>query len=77
MPWAPQGTARLGAWKRRIGAVPLVAIGGITLDRVSACLAAGADAVAVVSDVTASADPEARARAWIEAADAERDQAAL
>jgi thiamine-phosphate pyrophosphorylase len=77
MPWAPQGTARLGAWKRRIGAIPLVAIGGITLDRVAACLAAGADAVAVVSDVTANPDPEARARAWIEAADAERDQAAL
>lgn len=67
MPWAPQGTARLGSWKRRIGATPLVAIGGITLERVAACLGAGADAVAVVSDITQAPDPEARAQAWIAA----------
>ncbi|MBB3172959.1 thiamine-phosphate pyrophosphorylase [Endobacter medicaginis] len=67
MPWAPQGLARLGAWRARIGALPLVAIGGITLERARACRAAGADAVAVVSDVLAHADPEARARAWIAA----------
>ena len=30
MPWAPQGLARLSEWKRRIGALPLVAIGGLT-----------------------------------------------
>ncbi|NVN29691.1 thiamine phosphate synthase, partial [Endobacter medicaginis] len=42
-------------------------IGGITLERARACRAAGADAVAVVSDVLAHADPEARARAWIAA----------
>lgn len=67
MPWAPQGVERLGDWKRRLGAVPLVAIGGITLDRAPACLAAGADAVAVVSDVLQHADPDARARAWLHA----------
>lgn len=69
MPWAPQGLERIGDWKRRLGAVPLVAIGGITLDRAPSCLRAGADAVAVVSDVVSNPDPEARARAWIEAAD--------
>jgi thiamine-phosphate pyrophosphorylase len=70
MPWAPQGLPRLGAWKRRIGAHPLVAIGGITLERAPGCLAAGADCVAVVSDVTGHAAPEERARAWLAASDA-------
>lgn len=67
MPWAPQGLERIGEWKRLIGARPLVAIGGITLERAPACLAAGADIVSVVSDITANPAPEARARAWIAA----------
>ncbi len=67
MPWAPQGLDRIGDWKRRLGDVPLVAIGGITLQRAPSCLQAGADAVAVVSDVVAHPDPEAQAKAWIEA----------
>ena len=33
MPWQPQGLERLSEWKRRIGAIPLVAIGGLTLER--------------------------------------------
>ena len=36
MPWAPQGLQRIGVWKRRIGALPLVAIGGVTLERLPA-----------------------------------------
>ena len=67
MPWKPQGLERIGEWKRLIGERPLVAIGGITLERAPGCLAAGADVVSVVSDITAKADPEARARAWIAA----------
>jgi thiamine-phosphate pyrophosphorylase len=67
MPWAPQGLDRLGEWKRRIGRVPLVAIGGITLERAAGCLAAGADCVAVVSDVTRHPDPLGRAASWISA----------
>ena len=68
MPWAPQGLDRLGQWRARIGSrAALVAIGGITLERAPSCRAAGADSVAVVSDVVAHADPEARARAWIAA----------
>lgn len=76
MPWAPQGLPRLGAWKRRIGALPLVAIGGITLERAPGCLAAGADCVAVVSDVTGHAAPEERARAWLAIVDASQEPAA-
>jgi thiamine-phosphate pyrophosphorylase len=67
MPWAPQGLDRLGQWKRRIGALPLVAIGGITLERAPGCLRAGADCVAVVSDVLAHATPEQRAWDWQDA----------
>ena len=65
MPWGPQGLERIGEWKRLIGSRPLVAIGGITLDRVPGCIAAGADTVAVVSDIVASPDPEERTGAWL------------
>lgn len=67
MPWAPQGLARIGEWKRRIGGRQLVAIGGITLERAAVCRAAGADCLAVVSDVVGHSDPLARTAAWIDA----------
>jgi thiamine-phosphate pyrophosphorylase len=67
MAFAPQGLDRIGTWKRRIGAIPLVAIGGLTVERAKLCLAAGADVVSVVTDITLSADPEQRAREWIAA----------
>ena len=67
MAFAPQGLNRIGEWKRRVGAVPLVAIGGLTVERAKLCLAAGADIVSVVTDITLNADPEARAREWIAA----------
>lgn len=67
MPWAPQGTARLAEWKRLVGGRPLVAIGGLTLERALLCLACGADIAAVVGDVVNHRDPVAQARAWIAA----------
>ena len=67
MPFAPQGLERIGEWKRLVGEIPLVAIGGLNIERGVACLAAGADVVSVVTDITLNADPEGRARAWIEA----------
>ena len=67
MAFAPQGPERIGDWKRRVGALPLVAIGGLNVERAKACLAAGADSVAVVTDITLNADPEARTREWIAA----------
>jgi thiamine-phosphate pyrophosphorylase len=66
MRFAPQGLDRIGAWKRAIGPIPLVAIGGITLERAPAVFNAGADSIAVVSDVTLNADPDARVKAWLE-----------
>jgi thiamine-phosphate pyrophosphorylase len=65
MKWAPQGLARIRAWKERVGEVPLVAIGGLTIERAAGCFEAGADSVAVVTDVLLNADPEARAREWV------------
>jgi len=38
----------------------------ITLERASAVLAAGADSIAVVSDVLRAPDPEDRVRAWLD-----------
>jgi thiamine-phosphate diphosphorylase len=67
MPFAPQGLTRIGTWKRRIGARPLVAIGGLTLERLPGVFAAGADSAAVVTDIVRNADPEARMRAWVHA----------
>jgi thiamine-phosphate pyrophosphorylase len=43
---------------------PVVAIGGITLERAPAVLAAGAWAVAVITDLLADDDVEARVRAY-------------
>jgi thiamine-phosphate pyrophosphorylase len=45
--------------------VPVVAIGGITLERAADVLAAGASAVAVISDLLVTGDPEARAREYV------------
>lgn len=69
MPWAPQGLERVAEWKRRIGGIPLVAIGGLTPARAKQALDAGADSTAVVTDVLRHPDPEARAREWRAAVD--------
>ncbi len=63
--FAPQGIAKITEWKRRVGNIPLVAIGGIKLEHAAEIFAAGADSIAVVSDVTQNADPDARVRAWL------------
>jgi thiamine-phosphate pyrophosphorylase len=65
MRFAPQGLDKIGIWKKRVGNIPLVAIGGIKLEQAPAIFAAGADSIAVVSDVTQNSDPDARVRAWL------------
>jgi len=45
--------------------LPLVAIGGITLDTAASVVAAGAASVAVIGDLLASGDPEARTREYV------------
>lgn len=66
MRFAPQGVPKIGDWKKRVGAIPLVAIGGIKLEHADEVFAAGADSIAVVSDVTQHPDPDARVRAWLD-----------
>jgi thiamine-phosphate pyrophosphorylase len=66
MPWAPQGLQRVTGWKA-LAKRPLVAIGGITLKRAPAVFAAGADSIAVVTDVIAHPEPEQRTRDWLAA----------
>jgi len=66
MRFAPQGIPKITEWKKRIGNIPLVAIGGIKLEQAAEIFAAGADSIAVVSDVTQNPDPDARVRAWLE-----------
>jgi thiamine-phosphate pyrophosphorylase len=56
--------------------VPLVAIGGITVDNVTEVIQAGADAVAVISAVCAAPDPAAAARRFLETIRAARENAA-
>jgi thiamine-phosphate pyrophosphorylase len=65
MRFAPQGIPKITEWKRRVGEIPLVAIGGIKLEHASDIFAAGADSIAVVSDVTQNPDPDKRVRAWL------------
>jgi thiamine-phosphate pyrophosphorylase len=68
--YAPVGTTLVADARRRLdahGGRPLVAIGGITLDRAPAVIAAGADAVVVISDLLAHGSPGARVRAFLQA----------
>ena len=67
MKWAPQGLEKLGDWKRRIGDIPLVAIGGMSVERAPGAFAAGADIVSAVTDITLNQDPEDRVRQWLAA----------
>lgn len=67
MRFAPQGIPKITDWKKRIGDIPLVAIGGITFEQAGLIYAAGADSIAVVSDVTQNADPDARVKQWLDA----------
>lgn len=65
MKWHEQGVSKLAEWKVRVGNIALIAIGGLTPDRAAPAIAAGADAVSVVTDITLNSDPEARVREWL------------
>ncbi|MGR3479694.1 thiamine phosphate synthase [Salipiger marinus] len=67
MKWHEQGLDRVRQWKDRIGALPLVAIGGLTPERAPQAFGAGADIVSVVTDITLNPTPETRLATWIEA----------
>jgi len=65
MRFQPQGVPKIAVWKKRVGDIPLVAIGGIKLEHADEIFASGADSIAVVSDVTQNSDPDARVKAWL------------
>jgi thiamine-phosphate pyrophosphorylase len=56
---------------------PIVAIGGITLERAASVIAAGADSVAVIRDVLCAAKPAEQARRYLETLDAANHAAAV
>jgi thiamine-phosphate pyrophosphorylase len=62
-PYDARGLAALGEIAAVAGSLPLVAIGGIGLDRVADVIRAGASAAAVISAVAAAEDPTAATRA--------------
>ena len=67
MRFGPQGIPRITEWKKKVGSIPLVAIGGITFEHAREIYLAGADSIAVVSDVTKASDPDARVNQWLHA----------
>ncbi|MDD3352126.1 thiamine phosphate synthase [Zoogloea sp.] len=65
-PQAPRATPDLLTRAKAGLGVPVAAIGGITLDNAPALIAAGADLLAVISDVFSAPGPAARAAAYRE-----------
>ena len=58
MPYEPVGLERLKAWAAQAAPYPVVAIGGISLERLPGVMACGVDGAAVVSAVTLAADAQ-------------------
>jgi thiamine-phosphate pyrophosphorylase len=62
---------------RNLTEKPIVAIGGITLERAASVIEAGADCVAVIRDVVCSTKPGERARRFLDALGAANHAAAV
>lgn len=56
---------RAAAAAARTPGLPVVAIGGITLDHATSVIAAGAASVAVITDLLTTGDPERRVREYV------------
>ncbi|MEM7268711.1 MAG: thiamine phosphate synthase [Pseudomonadota bacterium] len=67
MKWDQQGLPKLTDWKAKIGPIPLIAIGGFSIERAAGAFEHGADCVSVVTDITFNQDPEKRTSEWLEA----------
>ena len=65
--YAPVGLELVRAAVARARGLPIVAIGGITIERAPMVLAAGASAVAVIGDLLVGADPAARVADYVRA----------
>lgn len=64
MKWQPQGLDKVFSWKSQLS-VPFIAIGGINLERAPGVIAAGADSVAVVTDIVVSDKPGRQVSKWV------------
>jgi thiamine-phosphate pyrophosphorylase len=60
------GVELVGAAARLVGELPIVAIGGITLESARLVIEAGAASVAVISDLLVGNDPRSRTQAFIQ-----------
>ncbi|MEM9045862.1 MAG: thiamine phosphate synthase [Pseudomonadota bacterium] len=65
MKWQQQGLEKLREWRGLVGELPLIAIGGFSIERAAGAFEAGADVVSVVTDITLNSDPEARCQEWL------------
>lgn len=63
-PNAPKATADLFTRARQALSVPVVGIGGITVENARPLIAAGADALAVITDISQAGDVAARCRQY-------------
>lgn len=63
-PHAPRATSALFTQAKQALSLPVVGIGGITLDNASPLIEAGADALAVITDIFQAADIAARCRQY-------------
>lgn len=66
MKWYQQGIEKLAEWKAHIGDIPLIAIGGMSVERAKGAFDAGADSISAVTDITLNKSPESRVSQWIE-----------
>ena len=65
MKWHQQGLDRVTEWKGLVGEIPLVAIGGMSVERAAGAFEVGADIVSAVTDITLNPDPQARIAQWL------------
>ncbi|MEM1370626.1 MAG: thiamine phosphate synthase [Pseudomonadota bacterium] len=65
MRYGPQGLERIATWRSKVGQLPLIAIGGLTPERASAAMAAGADSASVITDFLTHSAPEERIAQWL------------
>ena len=76
MPSAPQGLKRLERYAALLKDKSVVAIGGISTERVESVLRCGVGSVAVVTAITESTDPQATTLALLEQIESPRQGAA-
>lgn len=65
IPFPPQGLEKLSRYRKMISC-PMVAIGGITLERLPDILKTRVNGVAVISAISKARDPEAEIKKWLD-----------